>query len=551
MVSYLLLRNNKQSGPFSFEEIAGLGIMSNDLIWVEGKSSAWRFPEEIDELKKLLQPSTTQTRTAISRNKEPRPSDYSGLNPLGGPVPEDQPGKKQESPDPGISSRSIELRKINFLRKETERKASRPAENESVGLKIDVIIADDHGLFREGVKTALSRKTDISIVGEAENGQQLLNLLKHSRPDVVLLDIQMPVMDGISALQSIRKYYPELKVIILSMHEGHSMVSALMESGANGYLTKTAEPETIYQAVKTFYEKNYFFNELTNLSMLEGLRSKKKIPEKIKEIPFNGGDLMEKWTLAKSKPDRSSGKGSAKRVLITALSLILLGAAAIAGISLIVRTDFSFLAPPKNSASLNQPASIHITPSGQASLVVSDSNTTHLQKASAAQSTESVADPQEAVSRKPSLNLKKINKKDRDGSHATLMPALLKTDTTQIAHNPPPAKETEVDPALNNAVERARIYQQVAASVNDYHKGAFGGLSDIEITVNNHSGHPLDEVVVELKYILSNSKIYKTETLHFQNLSAGSTSVQPAPKSSRGTQLQYHIISIRSKDLGL
>ncbi|MBS1669750.1 MAG: response regulator transcription factor [Bacteroidetes bacterium] len=143
------------------------------------------------------------------------------------------------------------------------------------GNPIKVIIADDHTLFRAGVKTALSIKKDVDLIAEADNGMQLLNLLRHLEPDVILLDIQMPIMDGIQTLPEIRKLYPHVKVIILSMHNDHSMISKLMEIGANSYLTKNSDSETIYQAIKTCYEQEFFFNELTNKALLNGLRTKR------------------------------------------------------------------------------------------------------------------------------------------------------------------------------------------------------------------------------------------------------------------------------------
>jgi DNA-binding NarL/FixJ family response regulator len=143
------------------------------------------------------------------------------------------------------------------------------------GSAIKVAIADDHTLFRAGVKTALSVKKDVELIAEADNGMQLLNLLKHVEPDVILLDIQMPIMDGIQTLPEIRKLYPHVKVIILSMHNDHSMISKLMEIGANSYLTKNSDSETIYQAIKTCYEQEFFFNELTNKALLSGLRTKR------------------------------------------------------------------------------------------------------------------------------------------------------------------------------------------------------------------------------------------------------------------------------------
>ena len=141
--------------------------------------------------------------------------------------------------------------------------------------QIRVAIADDHALFRTGVKTSLSARKDIQMVAEAENGMQLLNLLKHIKPDVVLLDIQMPIMDGLSTLPEIKKLYPEIKVIMLSMHNDHSMISRMMEIGANSYLTKESDSETIYQAIKTCFEQEFFFNDLTNKALLNGLRTKR------------------------------------------------------------------------------------------------------------------------------------------------------------------------------------------------------------------------------------------------------------------------------------
>jgi DNA-binding NarL/FixJ family response regulator len=141
---------------------------------------------------------------------------------------------------------------------------------------IRVAIADDHMLFRAGVKTALSMKKDIRMVAEADNGMQLLNLLKHITPDVILLDIQMPIMDGITTLPEIKKLYPEIKVVMLTMHNDHSMISKLMELGANAYLTKNSDSEVIYEAVKTVYEQEYFFNQLTNKALIDGLRLKRQ-----------------------------------------------------------------------------------------------------------------------------------------------------------------------------------------------------------------------------------------------------------------------------------
>lgn len=139
---------------------------------------------------------------------------------------------------------------------------------------IKVVIADDHVLYRAGVKTALSTKKDIQVIAEADNGMHLINLIKNLEADVILLDIQMPIMDGITALPEIKKISPNTKVIMLTMVDDNSMVAKLMELGANSYLTKTSDSEIIYEAIKTCYEQEYYFNSLTNKALLNNLKQK-------------------------------------------------------------------------------------------------------------------------------------------------------------------------------------------------------------------------------------------------------------------------------------
>jgi DNA-binding NarL/FixJ family response regulator len=139
---------------------------------------------------------------------------------------------------------------------------------------IKVIICDDHVLYRAGVKTALSAKKDVKVVAEADNGMHLLNLLKMVPADVILLDIQMPIMDGIATLPELKKNFPDVKTIMLTMMDDHSMITKLMELGANSYLTKTSDSEIIYEAIKTCYDQEYYFNTLTNKALLSNLKQR-------------------------------------------------------------------------------------------------------------------------------------------------------------------------------------------------------------------------------------------------------------------------------------
>lgn len=140
---------------------------------------------------------------------------------------------------------------------------------------IKVMIVDDHVLYRAGVRTALSIKKDIQVIAEADNGLHLMNMLKGGiAPDVILLDIQMPVMDGITTLPEVKKLYPQIKIIMLTLLDDQSMVTRLMELGANSYLVKTSDAETIYDAIKTCYKQEFYFNTLTNQALLNNLRQK-------------------------------------------------------------------------------------------------------------------------------------------------------------------------------------------------------------------------------------------------------------------------------------
>ncbi len=160
---------------------------------------------------------------------------------------------------------------------------------------IQVIIADDHVLYRAGVKAALSQKTDIKIIAEADNGMHLINLLKSLPADVILLDIQMPIMDGIEALPEIRKVCPQAKIIMLTMMDDHSMITKLMEIGANSYLSKTSDSEIIYEAIKTCHNDEYYFNTLTNQALLTNLKQRNmQLPQQLQapEAQLNDKETM-------------------------------------------------------------------------------------------------------------------------------------------------------------------------------------------------------------------------------------------------------------------
>jgi len=137
--------------------------------------------------------------------------------------------------------------------------------------KIKIAIADDYKIFREGLKVSLGQDEQMQILFESENGEDLLNDLEKVQPDVILMDLKMPIMDGMEATQLVRKKYPAIKVLVVSMYEDDKFIIHLMEIGANGYLLKNAEPDEIRKAIYAVHENGYYFNDLVNKALLKKL----------------------------------------------------------------------------------------------------------------------------------------------------------------------------------------------------------------------------------------------------------------------------------------
>jgi DNA-binding NarL/FixJ family response regulator len=150
---------------------------------------------------------------------------------------------------------------------------------------IKVAIADDHKIFRKGVILSLRQYTNIKFVLEAENGEELLMGLPAAEPDVVLMDLRMPVKDGIEATKTISKQYPDLHVIVLTMYEDERFVSHLMENGANGYLLKSADPAEIKKAIVEVMARGYYLNNFVNKVLLKKSHARtKSIPSLTNEV---------------------------------------------------------------------------------------------------------------------------------------------------------------------------------------------------------------------------------------------------------------------------
>jgi len=137
--------------------------------------------------------------------------------------------------------------------------------------KIKIAIADDYKIFRDGLKVGLSADDRLEVIMEADNGEDLMKALETFAPDVILMDLKMPIMDGMEATKEVRKKYPAMKVLIVTMYEDDKFIIHLMENGANGYLLKNAEPEEIKKSIFAVHENGYYFNDLVNKALLKKL----------------------------------------------------------------------------------------------------------------------------------------------------------------------------------------------------------------------------------------------------------------------------------------
>ncbi|MCU0370742.1 MAG: response regulator transcription factor [Bacteroidales bacterium] len=129
--------------------------------------------------------------------------------------------------------------------------------------KLKIFIVDDHEFFRNGLKMVINRLKYAKVTGEAANGKEFLGLLAHNEPDIVLIDIQMPLMNGIEATRQALEEYPDLKIVALTMFDDEEYVQSMIDAGAKGFLLKNITKEVLDQALQAIQAgKNYYSPEL-------------------------------------------------------------------------------------------------------------------------------------------------------------------------------------------------------------------------------------------------------------------------------------------------
>ncbi|GAB6876420.1 response regulator [Thermaerobacter litoralis] len=161
---------------------------------------------------------------------------------------------------------------------------------------IRVLVADDHAILRDGIRTLLEAHPDIAVVGEAADGREAVELARRLRPDVVLLDIGMPGMNGIEATRAILKQRPETRILILSMHDNEEYIFPILEAGAAGYVLKRSAATELVSALRAVVQGHTILHPDVAAKVVSGAARRQKAEGPAEGVPRRVDGLTERET---------------------------------------------------------------------------------------------------------------------------------------------------------------------------------------------------------------------------------------------------------------
>ena len=173
--------------------------------------------------------------------------------------------------------------------------------NEASPTPARVLIADDHSLVREGMRAMLARDPGLEVVGEAENGRQALEMCRELRPDLVLMDVRMPKLDGMAATQAIKEEYPSISVLIVTTHESPEYLMDAIRAGAAGYVLKDSTKQELLDAVRRVLDGESPLNQELAMQLLQRLTDEDR---RQTERPVESGKKRREERLAEPLTDR-------------------------------------------------------------------------------------------------------------------------------------------------------------------------------------------------------------------------------------------------------
>lgn len=167
-------------------------------------------------------------------------------------------------------------------------------------MKIKVLIADDHQLFREGLCNLLSESEEIEIVAQAQNGKNAVTMAGKFNPDIVLMDIGMPVMNGVEATRLLQIKFPSIKVIALSMHTEKHFVKEILEAGAYGYLFKDCNYQQLIEAITTVNSGKKYLSETITQVLIQDYVSKERVQNPNPKLSERESEILKLFAEGKS-----------------------------------------------------------------------------------------------------------------------------------------------------------------------------------------------------------------------------------------------------------
>ena len=151
-----------------------------------------------------------------------------------------------------------------------------------MGQKVRIVIAEDHTILREGLKSLLSSNPDFEIIGEAEDGREAIRCVEKFKPDLILMDLSMPRINGLDAIKEIKKRFSETKILVLTVHKTEEYILATLKSGADGYILKDSTHAELVLAVKNVLSGKHYISPGISEKVIEGyLEGRKTLKTKI------------------------------------------------------------------------------------------------------------------------------------------------------------------------------------------------------------------------------------------------------------------------------
>jgi len=153
------------------------------------------------------------------------------------------------------------------------------------------MIADDHQMFVDGVKAILSQIENLEVIGEANDGEALLKLIAVNPPDVVLMDMNMPALNGLETTKIIVERYPSVKVIMLTMHDSSDYIQRLIKAGANGYVLKNTGKEELKLAIETVHAGDSYYSKEVTQRIMDAMNRKKEVQTNVMNVELTEREM--------------------------------------------------------------------------------------------------------------------------------------------------------------------------------------------------------------------------------------------------------------------